>query len=171
MAQLSSVLTWFVGAVGLLVQGGTPRVTLVTDAKITSHLSSKLANLPMTPKVTVKFGSLIGSNFVPDKGTCTIDRELVKSICRMNIKCVRDGRWIAGMLFYASMLLLSIVLQIGGSAVATVWSEVMVVGILLLTSVCRGYGVAGPEIWQIPSWIRRPGAYTGAILVGQRTRR
>jgi hypothetical protein len=65
------------------------------------------------------------------------------------------------------MLLLSIGLQIAGSQVATVESEIFSVAVLLVTSLTRGYGLSGPETWLIPRWRRRAGAQYGAVLVGK----
>ena len=72
----------------------------------------------------------------------------------------------AGMIWFIMLLLLSVILQVAGSSVSTLWSDVVGIVVLLGTSILRGVGISSPEEWQIPRWKRRAGATYGASLVG-----
>ena len=71
------------------------------------------------------------------------------------------------MAWFSGFLVLSIVLQIAGSKVATTRSEVMSIVLLLATSVLRGAGSSGSESWMIPRWKRRKNAAYAVALQGQ----
>jgi len=116
--------------------------------------------------LAVEFGSLLGSQYRKDKGECQIPKDLVRYIAGLKLKPVRSRMWFIGFIIFGLMLLTSIGLQVLGATVATIGSESMGIAILLLTSVLRGAGVAGPEAWQIPSRRRRHGA-SNATLVGK----
>ena len=172
--QVASLLLWAVGAIGLLMLGGNPRVkvTLTSEIEdIPAHIRDKLEALGDTRSkegfVEIHFGSLHGSSYTPDHGYCSLPFFLVEKICRCDLIPVRPRSWVIGLVWWSICLLLSIAMQIMGAQVATVGSQVFSVVILLMTALARGYGVAGPEEWLIPRWKRRSGAAYGAPLVGQ----
>lgn len=173
MIQVASLLLWAVGATGLLMLGGNPRVkvTLTSETKIPAHIRDKLNALWATRSkegvVETCFGSLHGSGYTPDHGHCSLPFYLVERISRCELVPVRPMGWIIGLAWWSICLLLSIAMQIMGAQVATVGSQIFSVVILLMTALARGYGVAGPEEWLIPRWKRRKGAAYGAPLVGQ----
>jgi hypothetical protein len=170
------LLLWAVGAVGLLMLGGNPRVKVILTSEIEdipTHIRDKLKALEDTSSkegvVEIRFGSLHGSSYTPDHGYCSLPFFLVERtrICRCDLVPVRPRSWVIGLAWWSICLLLSIAMQIMGAQVATVGSQVFSVIILLMTALARGYGVAGPEEWLIPRWKRRKGAAYGAPLVGQ----
>ena len=117
--------------------------------------------------VQLNFGSIHGSVYTPDHGHCTLPIDVVRKIASWDIELTRTHTWGVLFVWWGLTLLVSIALQITGSQVATVESEIFSVLVLLLTALTRGYGVAGPETWLIPLWKRREGAQYGAVLVGK----
>ena len=114
----------------------------------------------------MQFGSLHGSVFTEDKGTCYLPAHVVRKICSSDLELCRTPGWVAGMAWCGLQLALSMVLQIAASQGAVVGSEVLGIVVLIVTAVLRGIGLSGPEEWQIPAWKMRPGASYGAIMVG-----
>jgi hypothetical protein len=172
--QVASLLLWAVGAVGLLMLGGNPRVKVIKKKKedLPEHIRNKLEALSLSLNykgdvVEIRFGSLHGSRYTPDHGYCAVPFFLVEKISRCDLVSVRPRSWVIGLAWWSICLLLSIAMQIMGAQVATVGSQVFSVIILLMTALARGYGVAGPEEWLIPRWKRRKGAAYGAPLVGK----
>jgi hypothetical protein len=165
--QFSSLIAWAVGAVGLLVMGGNPRVKIVRKA-VPDHIEARLPSLDYIHKddIEVEFGSFHGSVYTPDRGTCTLPPHVVRSICEWDLKFTRSKSWMVGMIWFIMLLLLSVILQVAGSSVSTLWSDIVGIVVLLCTSILRGVGISAPEEWQIPRWKRRAGATYGASLVG-----
>lgn len=168
--QLASVCIWIIGALGLLILGGNPRVRLVSQP-IKPHIEQGLGDLeradPLAARVEINFGSLHGSQYRVDKGTALVDKNIIRWIAGLKLQTVRSRMWILGFLVFGMMLLTSIALQVVGATVATIGSESLGIAILLATSICRGAGIAGPEDWMIPSAWRRKGTYYGATLLGR----
>ncbi|KAG9254534.1 uncharacterized protein F5Z01DRAFT_622150 [Emericellopsis atlantica] len=163
LAWVTKVLSlgcWAVGSMGLLMLGGNPRVAKVHTAPTERPPHSKMP-------IVVQFGSLHGSIFTPDRGTCELPRELVERICALDIKTVRSVGWAAGVAWFGVMLLAGVTLQIGSILAPLFAADLASLTFLLLTSLARGVGVSGPESWMIPRWKRRPNAVHGAVLVGQ----
>ncbi|KEY63904.1 hypothetical protein S7711_11583 [Stachybotrys chartarum IBT 7711] len=117
--------------------------------------------------ITVQFGSLHGSVFTPDRGSCVLPLSLVERICTLDIKMVRSWGWMLGVIWFGLMLLAGVTLQIGGTLAPSFPADLASLTFLLLTSLARGAGVSGPEEWMIPKWKRRANAENGAILLGQ----
>lgn len=167
VVQLSSLASWAVGAVGLLMLGGNPRVRIV-DKTIPLHVEIRLRSheTENPGKVRLEFGSIHGSVYTPDRGHCFLPPNIVRSICGWDLKLRRTSQWYLGLLWFSLVLLMSIVLQISGLKVTTAGSGIMSIVFLLATSVLRGSGVSGREEWLIPRWKRRGNANYGARLQG-----
>ncbi|KAF1838164.1 hypothetical protein BDW02DRAFT_576475 [Decorospora gaudefroyi] len=187
--QLCSLLSWSTGAMGLLMLGGNPRVEIEDRVNnIPEHINAKLFEPPESPSITansgtharhgkriadaddniiLEFGFLQGAAFQPVAGNCKLSFDEVCSICGLNIMLKRPWQWKLGMAWYASHLLASIILQIASTTTATIGSQSMGVIILILTSVFRGMGVAGPEEWMIPDWAMREGAGYALAMQGK----
>lgn len=180
LIQSTSLLSWAVGAVGLLMLGGNPRVRIVNrdpPAYIEDRLNklkesvekeesaSEDASIPKFVKVS--FGSIHGSVFTEDQGSCSLPFEIADRICRWDVELARTRNWQIGFLWWGLCLLIGIGLQILSAQVANLYSTIFSVSILLLTALARGFGVAGPEEWLIPRWKRRMTAAYGASLVGK----
>lgn len=139
-----------------------------TDGRV-HQVSSQEATIrrqPQTP-ITIHFGSLHGSLFTSDRGSCVLPLSLVERICALDIKTVRSGDWVMGVAWFGLVLLASLSLQIGGILVPSFEVDLASLVFLLLTSLARGVGVSGPESWMIPGWKRRPNTVNGAVLMGQ----
>jgi hypothetical protein len=241
MVKLVSLFNWAVGATGLLMLGGNPRVRVATksvpdhiskrlkemsehagghpttqnpdskspqqtitevgsasappndplageaQSKIPQHVEKPLAdgtcgedNLPSPtpdhatqpilvhdPIVEIRFGSLHGSIFTSDGGSCSLPLSLVTDITRLDIVTVRSIGWYVGFAWFSLLLLAGLALQIGSSFAPSLGADLFGLGFLLVTALARGVGVAGPEEWTIPMWKRRAGAIHGASLLGQ----
>ena len=207
MIQLCSFASWAVGATGLLMMGGNPRIKLVSQdlpKLVEDRIQTALANqerrtstgsdqdvatievveqdtkpinngiaeekndihiseLPMD-KIEIEFGSLHGSIYTPDYGTCLVPIEVARAVCSWDLEYARGWKWFAGVVWFGIMLLFSVMLQIAGIKCATIWSEIMGVVLLIVTSVLRGTGISGREEWLIPRWKTR--AHYGARLQG-----
>ncbi|KAK4111015.1 hypothetical protein N656DRAFT_676678, partial [Canariomyces notabilis] len=171
MVKIVSLLSWAVGATGLLMMGGNPRVKLVVK-KIPEHIKSRLASLKdeaygTDPKVKIQFGSLHGSVFVPDRGSCKLRLSVVERLCALDIQTVRTKGWYIGMAWFGLLLLGGVALQIGATLAPRWEADLMGLVFLLATALARGAGVAGDEDWMIPKWKRRRNASNGAVLLGQ----
>lgn len=168
LTQVSSSVCWAVGAIGLLMIGGNPRVEIV-HTEIPTHVQARLRQQTHYEfeKVTLDFGSIHGSVFTPDQGYSLLSGKVVRDICGWDLRLKRNWQWHVGLAWCGFLLILSIVLQIAGVRVATIWSEVLGVIILLITSVARGSGVSGSEEWMIPQWKRRKNTKHGAKLLGE----
>lgn len=186
--QFCSFVSWAVGATGLLMMGGNLRVKFV-DQEIPAFVRDRIEDLAhkdvdkndvseakkdsgdsdedarqRVQLVQLEFGSLHGSIYTPDYGTCNVPLEVIRAVCSWDLEFSRRWSWYVGMLWFASMLLCSIVLQVAGTKCATIGSEIMGVFLLLVTSVLRGSGISGREEWLIPRWKCR--AQYGAKLQG-----
>jgi hypothetical protein len=181
LLQLASFACWSVGAVGLLALGGNPRVEIYHD-EIPNYVKERLngpevevktgekstgaSEIATVTDITIHFGSLHGSIFTVDKGSCSLPKSIVEEICKWQFRTKRTVWWMAGVLWFGAMLLLSMTLLIVTSQFRNIWSDVMGVGIILLTSVARGSGLSGSEEWMIPRWKRRANTTAGARLLG-----
>jgi hypothetical protein len=165
--QFSSLIAWAIGATGLLMMGGNPRVTIIRKA-LPNHILARLPSLDYNHKddIELEFGSFHGSIFTSDRGTCSLPPHVVHSICQWDLEFARSRTWLFGMVWFIMLLLLSVILQVAGSSVSTLWSDIIGIVVLLVTSILRGVGISAPEEWQIPRWKRRVGATYGATLVG-----
>ena len=181
--KICSFALWIVGATGLLMMGGNPRVKIVSHeipqfVEERIYLQSRKGSTSESDssdestddlakpfeRLQIEFGSVHGSVFTPDYGTCTVPLDVVRAVCSWDIEFSRTWRWFLGTSWFGLMLLCSIVLQVAGIKRATLWSEVLGVVLLLVTSVLRGLGISGREEWLIPRWKSR--AHYGATLQG-----
>lgn len=173
MIQICSLLSWAFGATGLLMLGGNPRIRIERQAHIPERFKDRLSERTEKDSnkngqlIALTFGSLHGSIFTPDRGTCSLPVEVVDDICGWKLRLIRTHWWYVGMLWFLSFLGISIVLQIAGSAVSTLSSEVMGVSFLIITSIVRGQGLSGSEERMIPRWKMRTGAEYAVQLVGK----
>ena len=117
--------------------------------------------------VPLQFGFLQGGTFQPSAGKSKLTFVEVEAIVALKMTMKRTWKWKLSILWYATHLLASIVLQIASATTATLGSQAMGVAILITTSVFRGMGVAGDEKWMIPNWAMRKGATYGAALQGK----
>lgn len=168
LIQVASSVSWAVGAIGLLMIGGNPRVEIF-QTEIPAHIQARLRQQEKneSEKVTLHFGSIHGSVFTPDQGHSSLSGKVVQEICGWELRLKRPWQWHLSVAWCGFLLILSIVLQIAGVRVATIWSEVLGVVILLTTSIARGSGVSGSEEWMIPQWKRRKNTKHGAKLLGE----
>jgi len=132
--------------------GGNPRVKTNYKKGIPDHIEARLSekievdghdcvrirDLDRAGDLELRFGSLRGSVFTEDGGTCKVLGHILKRVCSLDLELVRTTEWYLGIAWFALYLGISIMLQITGTKVATVLLEVMAVIILILTSVFRG---------------------------------
>jgi hypothetical protein len=175
--QLCSLCSWGVGATGLLMLGGNPRVRM-KHRKIPEYVRKRLFHMhdATTPNkfcatdqsgnITLTFGSLHGSLFETGAGTCEIPAMMVEDICSLDLRLVRTRAWYCGMVWFILFMAASVVLQFAGSRVTTIGSQAMSVSIIIVTALARGAGVSGSEAWMIPKWKMRANATYGAALLG-----
>lgn len=164
--QLCSLTTWTFGATGLLLLGGNPRVKIDNRKAIPKHIQSRLDSLPCD-FVELQFGSLHGSIYTQDRGACYVHKDIIREICSWNLILTRKWGWHASVLWFALHIGTSVALQVAGSRVATIFSQIMGIGILVSTSILRGMGISGPEEWMIPRWKMRKHASYAVVLQGQ----
>jgi hypothetical protein len=88
----------------------------------------------------------------------------MRKIAGWDLQLTPTRTWGLLFLWWGLMLLPSVGLQIAGSQVATVQSEIFLVAVLLVMSLTRGYVVSGPGTWLIRGG--RAGRH-GAVLVGK----
>jgi len=162
----------------LLMMGGNPRVAL-TERDIPSYVGERIQSKATEfkiesgkekvsdPLLKLKFGSLHGSVYTRDGGSCMLPQSVAEQICRLDLKLVRTRGWYFGMIWSMMFLTIGLGLQIAGSQVGTLGSELMSVLLLLFTSILRGAGLSNAEPRMIPKWARRHGSSYGAILLGQ----
>jgi hypothetical protein len=177
MIQLTSYAAWTVGSIGLLMMGGNPHAKIDTRRPLPDFIEERLCSLETPSRsedtkelpedVKLEFGSLHGSAYTPDKGHCLLPAHVVRSVCKWHaLRVERSKRWYLGFAWYSSLMLCSLATQVAGAKVKVLGSEIMALGILLITALLRGAGLASKEEWMIPSWARRPGASYGARLLG-----
>jgi hypothetical protein len=170
--QLCSLISWAVGAVGLLMLGGNPRVKIVETA-IPPYIESRLHAETENDKsldegfTRLEFGFIHGSVYISNRGHCILPVNVVRVICGWDLELQRPMLWKIGFVWSSLFLLISILLQIAGAQVTTLGSESMAVAFLMTTSLARGWGVSGPEEWLIPKWKMRRGTNYGASLLGR----
>jgi hypothetical protein len=180
--QICSFASWGVGATGLLMLGGNPRVTMTTKAipdyiqrrlyeSNNTESNSRFRNSDENDNITLSFGSLHGPVYESGAGSAIVPALLVESICSLDIKLTRTKLWYVGMLWFITFMAVSVILQFAGSRVITIGSQAMSVIIIILTALARGAGVSGSERWMIPKWRMRKGAEYGATLLGQMSSR
>jgi hypothetical protein len=168
--QLCSLTTWAFGATGLLMLGGNPRVEIDSNKGIPKHIKGRIDALP-SDFVELQFGSLHGSVFTQDRGACFIHKDVVESVCSWNLVLKRGWAWHACVVWFALHIGTSVALQVAGSRVSTIYSQILGIAVLVSTSVVRGMGVSGPEKWMIPQWKMRKHATYAVALQGQITSR
>jgi hypothetical protein len=170
VVKACSLSLWAVGAIGLLMLGGHPRVKIV-EADLPDHIMERLAKLDEKKSeegdVQIEFGSTHGPVYTAGCGHCTLPIDVVQKICRWDLELKRPIRWKIGFTWWSLCLLLSITMQFTGAQVSTLAAEIFSVAILMVASLARGYGVAGPEAWLIPRWKSRRMTAYGAALVGK----
>lgn len=170
--QLCSLTSWAVGAIGLLMLGGNPRVKIV-DTAISPYIETRLHadtvndGKPDEGYIRLEFGSIHGSIYVSSRGHCILPVDVVRAICRWDLELQMPMLWKMGFLWSSLFLLISILLQIAGAQVTSLGSESMAVAFLMATSLARGWGVSRPEEWLIPKWKMRQGSNYGASLLGR----
>jgi hypothetical protein len=178
--QSSSLLLWATAATALLMLGGNPRVRVVTSPmpdlfggrlkkklEEVAHADSDSESKDDQKFIKVSFGSIHGSVFTEGRGSCFVPFELAQRICCWDIELIRTRSWKIGVLWWGFCLLLAIGMQALSAQVANLYSTIYAVAVLLLAALARGYGIAGPETWLIPSWKTRKNAAYGARLVGR----
>jgi hypothetical protein len=173
--QICSLFSWGFGAMGLLMNGGNPRVKVAPESIIPERFEARLeANTDLAMGTTkdeqyvkLNFGSLHGSIFTPDCGSCTLPLHVVYEICVWHLKLVRTKKWFVSVAWYLMFLGISIVLQIAGSVISTLSSEIMGVIFLIATAILRGQGLSGSEKRMIPRWKMRKGSGYAVRLLGQ----
>jgi hypothetical protein len=106
--------------------------------EVDGHDYLRIRDLDQAGDLELHFGSLHGSVFTEDGGTCKVLGHIVKRVCSLDLELVRTTEWYLGIAWFALYLGISIMLQIAGAKVATVLLEAMAVIILTLTSVFRG---------------------------------
>ncbi|KAF3934466.1 hypothetical protein ABW19_dt0202116 [Dactylella cylindrospora] len=182
IVQICSLCAWAFGAVGLLMIGGNPRVKMV-KSEIPEHIEARLNRLngvvydvttntwsrPSGPEyLELKFGYLQGSNFTPSaKGSCLVHRDIIREVLSMHLSLSRPLSYKLYMGWFVLFLGISVALQIAGSLVATLYSQILAVIILIVTAVARGWGTSGSESWMIPKYMRRAGSKEGAVMLGR----
>ncbi|RVD87084.1 uncharacterized protein DFL_005331 [Arthrobotrys flagrans] len=185
LIQIASLFAWAFGSVGLLMIGGNPRVQIIPDEKrIPSYIEERIDQayeLAASPSfwggqnpteqrkeyLTLNFGYLNGSEFhISGGGTCKVRRDIVEALCSSKLKMVRPVSWYLCIGWFLLFLGISVALLIASSLVATIYSQILAVGILIVTAVARGWGISGPEDWMIPKLYMRGGASYGANLLG-----
>jgi hypothetical protein len=167
--QLCSLMSWTFGATGLLMLGGNPRVQIDGGKSIPKHIMSRLDDLNDLPEdfVSLDFGSMHGSIFTLDRGSCYVHKSIVKAVCGWNLRLRRKWGWGTSIMWFTLHIGASVALQVAGSKVATVYSQILGIVVLFLTSIVRGRGVSGPEEWMIPKWKMRKNARYAVALQGQ----
>jgi len=164
--QICSLISWAFGAAGLLMIGGNPRVKILEETRIPSHIQARLDSL-VDEYIEIGFGSLHGSIFTPDRGSCYISKTVLKAIFGMKLHFTRTNAWKIELLWFTFHILISVCLQVAASRVATIESQLLGIAFLISTSIFRGQGVSGPEDWMIPRWKMRHGAGYAVQLQGQ----
>ena len=155
------------------LQGGTSCAEVASGATEKMQIASGTAaeaaaqNHKANHMVTVRFGSVHGSVYTADGGSCLLPLSLVRDICSIDVKTARSMGWYIGVGWFGLLLVGSLSLQIGSALAPAFGADMLSLGILLATSLARGAGIAGRESWMIPRWKRRPGTVHGARLVGQ----
>ncbi|KAI9881715.1 MAG: hypothetical protein M1823_006574, partial [Watsoniomyces obsoletus] len=81
--QMCSLASWASGAIGLMMLGGNPRVTISSSKPAPKHVQDRL-ELVTGNFVPVSFGSLHGSVYVEDRGTCYIPVDVLRSAVQGN---------------------------------------------------------------------------------------
>ena len=184
VVQLCSLSSWALGATGLLMLGGNPRVAM-RETSIPEYVKARLrpmtshnsgfpdgfANADVAANLNLEFGSLHGAIYEGGAGSCQINARIVESVLAIDFCLVRTHAWYMGMIVSIAFLTTSVVLQFAGSRVMTIGSQAMSVTLIIITSLARGAGVSGDEAWMIPKWKMRAGSGYGAPLVGQMTSR
>jgi hypothetical protein len=170
--QLCSLTSWAVGAIGLLMLGGNPRVKIVETAippYIETRFYAETENDENLDEgfIRLEFGSIHGSVYISNRGHCVLPLDVVRIICGWDLELQRPILWKISFAWSSLFLLISILLQIAGAQVTTLGSESMAVALLMVTSLARGWGVSGPEEWLIPKWKMRRGTNYGASLLGR----
>ncbi|KAK6519948.1 hypothetical protein TWF506_000242 [Arthrobotrys conoides] len=185
MIQFASLFAWAFGSVGLLMIGGNPRVQIVSDEKgIPNYIQDRIdqaVELAASPSswegqnpterqqeyLTLGFGYLNGSEFhTSGGGTCKVRRDIVETLCSSKLRMIRPVSWYFCIGWFLLFLGISVALLIASSLVATIYSQILAVGILIVTAVARGWGISGPEDWMIPKLYMRDGSGYGANLLG-----
>jgi hypothetical protein len=116
----------------------TSRHVFLEKIEVDGHDCLRIRDLDQAGDLELHFGSLHGSVFTKDGGTCKVLGHIVKRVCSLDLELVRTTEWYLGIAWFTLYLGISIMLQIAGTKVATVLLEVMAVIILILTSVFRG---------------------------------
>ena len=184
IVQLCSFSSWALGATGLLMLGGNPRVSMrakaipeyIKDRLYQSNSQddsslSRFADADANGNLTLDFGSLHGAIYEGGAGSCQTRADIVEAVLALDLRLVRTHAWYAGIIASITFMATSVVLQFAGSRVMTIGSQAMSVTLIIVTSLARGAGVSGDESWMIPRWKMRAGSSYGANLLGQMTSR
>jgi len=164
--EISSLLCWMGGAIGLLMMGGTPSVKIVRK-ELPFHVESRLQKPAAEENIRIEFGSLYGSLFVMDRGYAMIPSALVREICQLDVQLLRPFKWYLQFGWFSCLIVISIILKViellnfKGPAG---WIGIVA---LVIGGVCRSWGIMGPEEWMIPNAFHRRDTQYGAPLVGQ----
>ena len=164
--QICSLTSWAFGAAGLLMIGGNPRVKVIEGDKVPAHIQAQLDTLTDDYQ-ELSFGSLHGSIFTQDRGSCFIHKDVLKWVCSTSLQFTRTFYWKVELIWFAVHILISVSLQVAASRVATIESQLLGILFLISTSIFRGQGVSGPEKWMIPKWKMRRGTRYAVQLQGQ----
>lgn len=164
--QICSLTCWAFGAAGLLMLGGNPRVEIDDGKAIPKHISNRL-DMIRPGFVELYFGSLHGSVWTPDRGSCFVHSNIMSGICAWKLRLTRTWGWHAAIIWFAIHIGISVVLQVAGARVATVFSQIQGIAVIVVASVIRGRGVLGPEEWMIPHWFMRKNTGYAVSLQGE----
>jgi hypothetical protein len=164
--QICSLTSWAFGAAGLLMIGGNPRVKVIEGNKVPLHIQARLDTMTDDYE-ELSFGSLHGSIFIQDRGSCYIHKDVLKAVCGMSLQFTRTFYWQVELIWFSVHILISVSLQVAASRVATIESQLLGIVFLISTSIFRGQGVSGPEDWMIPKWKMRKGTGYAVQLQGQ----
>ena len=120
------------------LQKGVPdhiEAHLLEKIKVDGHDCLCIRDLDQIGDLELHFGLLYSSVFTEDGGTCKVLGHIVRRVYSLDLELARTTEWYLGIAWFALYLGISIMLQITGTKVATVLSEIMAVIILILTSV------------------------------------
>jgi len=148
------------------MMGGNPQVAIDTKRALPDFIEERLHLLESSSPsentkgipvdVRLEFGSLHGSAYTQDKGHCLLPAHVVHSVCKWHaLRVEKTTKWYLGFVWYGILMLCSVATQVAGSKITTLGSEIMFLGILMITALLRGAGLAGKEEWMIPRWTRQ----------------
>jgi hypothetical protein len=95
--------------------------------------------------VELQFSSLHGSKYTQDSGACHVHKGIIVEMRSWNLILKRKLGWHSPVIWYALHIGTSAARQVTGSRVATIYSQILGIVILVSTSILRGRRLSGPE--------------------------